>query len=146
MSQQNGDWYQIEMKKTEKDLDVLLKKMHPFLNKGEFVFFYSPKIKKEILNDAILLFKETEGTTVILPKTIADNLNIEYTSIFSWITLLVNSSLNAIGFTAKFSSELARHNINCNVIAGYHHDHIFVNKTNSERAIEILKQLSENHK
>lgn len=134
------------MKKPEKDLYILLKKMHPFLNKGDFVFFSSPIIESNILKNAILLFKETEGTTVILPKTIADNLNIEYSSVFSWITLLVHSSLNAVGFTAKFSSELAKHNINSNVVAGYHHDHIFINKINSERAIEILNQLSKNHK
>lgn len=133
-------------KKPETNLDVLLKKMRPSLNEEEFIFYSSKNIKSEIFKAAILLFKETEDTTVILPKTIADDLNIEYTSIFSWITLLVNSSLNAIGFTAKFSSELAKHNISCNIVAGYHHDHIFVNTKHSERAFEILKQLSKNHK
>lgn len=134
------------MREPEKDLDVILKKMNPYLNKGEFVFFSSPKIKKEILKDAILLFKEIGGTTVVLPKSIADCLKIKYSSVFSWITLLVNSSLDAVGFTAKFSSELAKHNISCNVVAGYYHDHIFVSKIHSESAIEVLTQLSKKHK
>lgn len=117
--------------------------MRPSLNEGEFIFYSLKHITAEVLGNAILLFKEREGTTVILPKATADDLNIKYQSIFSWITLLVNSSLDTVGFTAKFSSELAKHNISCNVVAGYHHDHIFVNKIHSEFALIILKQLSE---
>lgn len=134
------------MEQTEIDLNDLLKKMQPSLNEGEFIFYSSKDLKKNMLKDAILLFRETEGTTVILPKKIADNLSIEYSSIFSWITLLVNSPLNAIGFTAKFSSELAKHNISCNVVAGFYHDHIFINRKHSEKAMEVLYRLAESYK
>jgi len=59
------------------------------------------------------------------------------------ITLGVHSSLEAVGLTAAVSTLLARHGISANMIAGYHHDHLFVPANDAERAVELLIQLAE---
>jgi len=62
------------------------------------------------------------------------------------ITLTVHSSLEAVGLTAAFATELTRHGISANVVAGYYHDHIFVGAGDAERAVAALQGLSERHR
>ena len=59
----------------------------------------------------------------------------------AWITLTVNSDLDAVGFLAVISRALATANISCNVVSAVHHDHLFVPYREGERAIEVLRQL-----
>ena len=127
----------------EKDLKRLLKTMKPKHNSGDYVFCVveNPSILK--MDDIILFFKEQEGNTVVIKKELADKLKLAYSFVASWISLTVHSSLEAIGLTAAFSKALADEGISCNVVAAFYHDHIFVNKNDTERAMEILNKLSE---
>ena len=43
-----------------------------------------------------------------------------------WITLRVHSALDAVGMTAAFSVALAVAGLSVNVVAGLHHDQVFV--------------------
>ena len=88
------------------------------------------------------MFQEQEGTTLILEQHIADFHTLSYEGIFSCITLQVHSSLNAVGLTAAVSQALAQRNIPANMIAGYHHDHIFIPQDRASDAIHILKNLA----
>lgn len=122
----------------EKNLAILLKNMKPVLNTGDFVFCTVSDIYTIDLSQIIGSFKEKEGITLVLPKAYADELDLEYSSIMSWITLQLHSALEAVGLTAAFSKVLAENNISCNVVAGYYHDHIFVMKKDAEKAMELL--------
>ncbi|WP_430900944.1 MULTISPECIES: ACT domain-containing protein [unclassified Paraflavitalea] len=126
----------------EKDLAKLLQSMSPVLNEGEYVFCTMSDLNKLDLTQIISFFKEQEGYTVILRRQLADHLGLSYSFIASWITLTVHSSLEAVGLTAAFSNTLAANGISCNVVAGYYHDHIFVDRDSAGKAIDVLKGLT----
>jgi hypothetical protein len=126
----------------ESNLKALLKTMSPKLNDGDYVFCTITSLNNVDPENIIGLFKEDEGWTVIIDKNLAEELDLSYSYIAAWITLTIHSSLEAVGLTAAFSNALAAEGISCNVVAAYHHDHIFVDKQDAERTIETLTKLS----
>ncbi len=128
----------------ETNIKELIKGMAPVLNEGEYVFTMVKNTGGIRRDDVICEFKEAEGTTLVLERKKADELKLPYEYVASWITLTIHSSLEAVGLTALFSKALADQNISCNVIAGYYHDHIFVDIKDSQRAIHVLNDLTEN--
>jgi hypothetical protein len=126
----------------ETELSKLLSGLSPKLNKGAYVFATVVDVDSIDRKETVCEFKEREGTTIIIERKKADALNIKYGYIASWITLMVHSSLEAVGLTAVFSAELAKKGISCNVIAGYYHDHIFVDIKDTDAAMRALTDLS----
>jgi len=130
----------------EKNITALIKGMTPKLNSGDYVFCTVADINSINRADTICEFKEAEGITVVIERNKANALKLKYEYVASWITLQIHSSLEAVGLTALFSTELAKHEISCNVIAGYYHDHIFVDIKDADKAIQTLASLSDNYK
>jgi hypothetical protein len=126
----------------ETDLEKLIANMEPILNEGDYVFATVLNVDQIPRSITVCEIKEKEGITVVLPKKDADSLGLKYEFIASWITLNIHSSLEAVGLTAAFSTELGNNGISCNVIAGYYHDHIFVDKKDQEKAINVLQSMS----
>jgi hypothetical protein len=82
--------------------------------------------------------REAEGLTVVLPRAEADSLGLSYDFVGAWITLEVHSALEAVGLTAAVSRALTEARISCNVLAGFHHDHLLVPVAEAARALEVL--------
>jgi len=55
------------------------------------------------------------------------------------LTLAVHSSLEAVGFIAVLSRALAGAGVACNVVSGYHHDHVFVAVEKADEAVAVLE-------
>ncbi len=126
----------------ETNLSVLIKNMQPVLNNGLFVFCSLPAQTAIDFHRIVFFFREQEGVTIVVEKVYADTKGFEYTAVFAWITLHIHSALEAVGLTAAFSNTLADNHISCNVIAGYYHDHIFVQQELGERAVAVLTELA----
>jgi len=127
----------------ETDLAKILKTLKPKHNADDYVFCVVNDLDKFNMDEIIFFFQEEEGITVVLKKEYADKLKLEYTFVAAWITLTVHSSLESVGLTAAFSKALSEEGISCNVVAAYHHDHIFVPKKDGEKALRVLTKLSE---
>ncbi|MDU9393909.1 ACT domain-containing protein [Pseudomonas sp. zfem002] len=127
----------------ETSLTALLRGMSPTLNDGEYVFCSVADTASLQGQEVLGSFREQEGLTVILERGRADALGLNYDYVAAWITLTIHSALQAVGLTAAFATALGDAGISCNVIAGYYHDHIFVGVQDADRAMEVLRGLSQ---
>jgi len=123
------------------DLTILLRSAKPEHNQGDYVFCNVPDLTGIDMSKVVMMFREKEATTLIMALDYAESINLQHGSTFSWITLTIHSSLEAVGLTAAFSTALAAANISCNVVAGYYHDHIFVGSKDLDQAMTILSNM-----
>lgn len=127
----------------ERDLGVLMKSMRPVLKAGEFVFCTASVLPAGLSAlDAVGLFREEEGLTLILSRERADAAGLPYTAVFRMVTLSVHSSLEAVGFLAAITRHLADHGLNVNAVSAYFHDHLFVPAARAGEVVSLLEQLS----
>ncbi|WP_375000022.1 ACT domain-containing protein [Aeromicrobium sp. CTD01-1L150] len=90
---------------------------------------------------ALATIGEDEGITVIVEQDVADDDGLVYEFVGAWITLEEPTALDSVGITAQLSSRLADAGIACNVIAGFHHDHLVVPWEQRHSAMEALRAL-----
>jgi hypothetical protein len=127
----------------EKDLRTLLAGMCPQLNTGEYVFTVAPDSCVPAGVRPVVTVAEEEGLTLVLPRQDADRTGLAYDYVAGWITLRVHSALESVGLTVAVAEALARVGISCNVVAGFHHDHLFVPHADALRARDTLELLTQ---
>ena len=127
----------------DEDLSNLLNNLQPNLLNEDYVFITLEDYSFDFFNllHPIATFKEEEGLTLVISEERAKRENFEYNSVFKCISLGVHSSLNSVGLIATISTLLSEKGISCNVFSGYFHDHLFVQKSLSKEALELLKSI-----
>jgi hypothetical protein len=88
------------------------------------------------------IVEEAEGPSLVVTVADAVEVGAPVDFVGVWLTLTVWSSLDSVGLTAAFATALAASNVPCNVIAGYHHDHLLVPADQADEAIRVLRKLS----
>lgn len=106
--------------------------------------FVSVKNTQFKFEDGMLgTFQEKEGITIIATNEYLTQHELQPEVLFAKLTVEVETSLQLIGLTAVLATKLAEQNISANVIAGYFHDHIFVQYDARKKALEVLNSLKE---
>ncbi|MEU8678849.1 ACT domain-containing protein [Streptomyces sp. NPDC048560] len=126
----------------ERDLRTLLKSMSPELDPGRYVFTTMPDGVVPEGVSPVVTVTEREGLTLVLPEAEADRAGLAYAFVAGRITLRVHSALDAVGLTAAVALALTDAGISCNVVAGYHHDHLFVPHGRAAEAVAVLERLA----
>jgi hypothetical protein len=123
------------------DLRALLAALDPELDPVPKRFLHASHEKaRERMADALMMFREAEGTTLIVDVD-DDNLGNER-MLWARITLRVQSSLTAVGMMAAVSAALARRGIPCNPVSAFLHDHLFVPWERRDDALDALSHLT----
>jgi len=115
------------------------KDIEPGLHTEPYVFVTVPEPPPGLEPFAVI--REDEGTTLVVTRDQADRAGLRYDYTAARVTLKINSSLSAIGLTAAVSRVLADAGISCNVIAGFAHDHLFVDWDRGPEAASLLRRL-----
>jgi uncharacterized protein len=122
----------------ETDLDAMLATLAVQRRPGVFTYIAVEVPTPGLVAAAHAMVKEGALTTIVLPVDAAERAGQLVTVRFAWLTLTVQSSLEAVGLTAAISERLTRENIACNVLAGYHHDHLLVPVERVDDAVRAL--------
>lgn len=127
------------------DLKVLLQSMTPVLDDTAYGYVVAKPGQALAASDVFATVTEAEGQTIVSKVTMLRNAGYDVTSEWARITLEIHSSLEAVGLTAAFATALGEAGVSANVIAGFYHDHIFVQWDKRHDAMSALSDLSRSH-
>ena len=124
----------------ERNLDALIKGMKPELREGVFVLCAIVAGREiPVAVDPLLIFREEEGTTLVMRREQAVRAGLDYQFPSRLITLTVHSALDAVGFLASVTACLAEAGISVNAVSAFYHDHLFVPERRAEEALALLQ-------
>ena len=122
------------------DLEEMLRTLTVSVRPDRYTFLSTEEVPA--LGDGVAaVLTEAEGTTVVttVARAEAEGWPVEFEA--AWLTLDVHSALEAVGLTAAFSAALGAAEIPCNVLAGFHHDHLLVPADRADEAVAALEGL-----
>ena len=125
----------------EKDLGRLLASIEPELHPGTYVFCALGDDEPPPGLAVLMLFRESEGVTVVVGAEDARSAGLACAFPCEWITLGVGSDLAAVGFLAEITARLAATSIGANVVSAFRHDHLFVPAGRGGDALAALEDL-----
>jgi uncharacterized protein len=127
----------------EMDLALLLLRMEPILDAEPYGYGLLP-VGAAVPGgvDPFAVIVEAEGLTVVALVSAMTRAGIAHHGQWARISLSVHSDLAAVGLTAAIAAALTRHGISANVVAGYFHDHVFVQWERRVEAMEALRALT----
>ena len=125
----------------EQNLQKILSGLMPVLADKTYVFTTVDMLNKVPIDQVFACIKEAEAYTLILEQELADHFNLPYDYVAAKITIQIHSALDGVGLTAALSTQLANHHISCNIIAGFYHDHLFVDYDQGATAVKLLLAL-----
>ncbi|PZQ46142.1 MAG: hypothetical protein DI556_21160 [Rhodovulum sulfidophilum] len=102
-----------------------------------------PALAARVAPAALATFREAEGITLVLPRAEAVRFGFDTGLPMTRIVLTVHSALDGVGLTAGVATALAEAGIPCNMIAAYHHDHVFVPREMAANALILLRAAQE---
>jgi hypothetical protein len=121
----------------------MIASMAPELFPGSFAFVGCgdrAELETACREVAIAMFLEVEGLSFVIPFATAQTLGFDALPMRR-ITLTVYSALDGVGLTAAVAAALAERGIACNMIAAFHHDHVFVPEAQAGEAMATLREL-----
>ena len=122
------------------DLEEMLRTLTVSVRPDRYTFLSTEEVPA--LGDGVAaVLTEAEGTTVVttVARAEAEGWPVDFEA--AWLTLDVHSALEAVGLTAAFSAALGAAEIPCNVLAGFHHDHLLVPADRADEAVAVLEGL-----
>jgi len=122
------------------DLQAMLATLEATARPDDYVFL-AVDANHPVVATAEATIREEEALTVVVRRSDADAHGLVYDFVAAWLTLTVHSSLEAIGLTAAFSRALGNAGISCNVLAGFHHDHLLVPAADRDKALGVIRAL-----
>jgi hypothetical protein len=123
----------------QSNLAILLQTMDPVLHPDPYG--YGVWDGGVLMIEPFAAVSEVEGLTVVAPLAEVRAAGMR-SDPWARISLTVHSDLAAVGLTAAFATALGVEGISCNVIAGYHHDHLFVPWDRRADALAALRRMS----
>jgi uncharacterized protein len=127
----------------ETNLQVLLRSMTPELDDVPYGIVVADIRRALPAAETFAMIREGEGMTAVASQPVLTAHGYDVAIEWARITLKVHSSLEAVGLTAAFATALGQVGISANVIAGYYHDHIFVQWNKRHAAMSALHALSQ---